>query len=110
MRLFAFLFFTIFLLTFNSLDAQNYVFGQLTGSPNMITTGWNLNGNATIGDTPGDVDNFLNELILTNAFNNQSGESFTTRPLIYQFAKNGQSNLSIVFGVVVLPMVWLFAF
>lgn len=81
MRLFAFLFFTIFLLTFNSLDAQNYVFGQLTGSPNMITTGWNLNGNATIGDTPGDVDNFLNELILTNAYNNQSGGIFYNTPI-----------------------------
>ena len=68
MRVYLFLFLLIISFVSNSLHAQTYVFGQLTGTPNMITTGWNLNGNATIGDTPGDVDNFLNELILTNAF------------------------------------------
>lgn len=70
--------FTFFL---NELQAQTYVFGQLNGSPNMNTAGWNLNGNATIGDTPGDVDNFPNELILTNAFNNQSGGIFYNTPI-----------------------------
>ncbi|MCE2865295.1 MAG: hypothetical protein LW804_06745, partial [Cryomorphaceae bacterium] len=65
----------------NDLQAQTYVFGQLTGSPNMVTTGWNLNGNATIGDTPGDLDAFPNELILTNAFNNQSGGIFYNTPI-----------------------------
>lgn len=65
----------------NNLWAQTYVFGQLTGSPIMSTLGWNLNGNATIGDTPGDVDNFLNELILTNAFNTQSGGIFYNTPI-----------------------------
>jgi gliding motility-associated-like protein len=61
--------------------AQNYVFGQLNGSPNMITTGWNLTGNAQIGDTPGDVDAFSNELILTNNTTGQSGGVFYNTPI-----------------------------
>ena len=65
----------------NELQAQTYVFGQLTGSPNMITTGWNITGNALVGDTPGDVDNFPNELILTNATAGQSGAIFYNTPL-----------------------------
>jgi gliding motility-associated-like protein len=65
----------------NYLQAQTFVFGQLTGSPNMNTTGWNLNGNAMIGDTPGDVDNFPNELILTNIANSQSGGIFFNTPI-----------------------------
>ena len=81
MRVYLFSIFLVLSFFLNELHAQTYVFGQLTGSPNMITTGWNLNGNATIGDTPGDVDNFLNELILTNAFNNQSGGIFYNTPL-----------------------------
>ncbi|MDP5066599.1 MAG: gliding motility-associated C-terminal domain-containing protein [Crocinitomicaceae bacterium] len=81
MRVYLFSFFLVLSFFLNDLQAQTYVFGQLTGSPNMITTGWSTNGNATIGDTPGDVDNFLNELILTNAFNNQSGGIFYNTPL-----------------------------
>ena len=65
----------------NDLQAQTFVFGQLTGSPNMITTGWNTNGNAIVGDTPGDVDNFPNELILSNATTGQSGSIFYNTPL-----------------------------
>jgi gliding motility-associated-like protein len=61
--------------------AQTYVFGQLTGSPNMITTGWNLTGNAHIGDTPGDVDAFNNELLLTNNTTGQSGGIFYNTPI-----------------------------
>ncbi|MEI8116360.1 MAG: gliding motility-associated C-terminal domain-containing protein [Flavobacteriia bacterium] len=61
--------------------AQNYVFGQLTGSPNMITTGWNLTGNAHIGDTPGDVDAFNNEMLLTNNSTGQSGGVFYNTPI-----------------------------
>lgn len=81
MRVYLFvILFSIFCIA-NSLNAQTYVFGQLTGSPNMITTGWNLNGNAAIGDTPGDIDNFPNELILTNANNNQSGGIFYNTPI-----------------------------
>ena len=81
MRVFFFLIFTVSSLFLNYLQAQTYVFGQLSGSPLMSTAGWNLNGNATIGDTPGDVDNFLNELILTNAFNTQSGGIFYNTPI-----------------------------
>lgn len=61
--------------------AQTYVFGQLTGSPNMITTGWNLTGNAHIGDTPGDVDAFNNEMLLTNNTTGQSGGVFYNTPI-----------------------------
>jgi gliding motility-associated-like protein len=81
MRVYLFSIFLVLSFFLNVLHAQTYVFGQLTGSPNMVTTGWNLNGNATIGDTPGDVDNFANELILTNAFNTQSGGIFYNTPL-----------------------------
>ena len=81
MRVYFLLFILINTLFFNVLDAQTYVFGQLTGSPNMITTGWNLTGNAHIGDTPGDVDNFSNELILTNIATTQSGGVFYNTPI-----------------------------
>ena len=70
-----------FLLISTNNWAQNYVFGQLTGSPNMITTGWNLTGNAHIGDTPGDVDAFSNEMILTNNSTTQSGGVFFNTPI-----------------------------
>ena len=76
-----FLFFvTILLLTFR-FSAQTFIFGQLIGSPVLNTVGWNLNGNAYVGDTPGDVDNFSNELILTNASGSQSGGVFYAQPL-----------------------------
>lgn len=61
--------------------AQNFIFGQLQGTPTMNTAGWNLNGNAYVGDTPGDNDNFSNELILTNAAGSQSGGVFYSQPL-----------------------------
>jgi gliding motility-associated-like protein len=70
-----------FLLISTNNWAQNFVFGQLTGSPNMITTGWNLTGNAHIGDTPGDVDAFSNEMILTNNTTTQSGGVFFNTPI-----------------------------
>lgn len=70
-----------FVFIINDLQAQTFVFGQLTGSPNMITTGWSTNGNAMVGDTPGDVDNFPNELILTNSTPTQSGSIFYNTPL-----------------------------
>ncbi len=70
-----------FLLISSNNWAQNYVFGQLNGSPNMITTGWNLTGNAHIGDTPGDVDAFSNEMILTNNTTGQSGGVFYNTPI-----------------------------
>ena len=34
-------------------NSQTYVFAELTGSPNLNTNGWNLNGNSYVGDTPG---------------------------------------------------------
>ena len=74
------LFFSIILFS-SSASAQTFVFGQLTGSPLLNTQGWNLNGNAYVGDTPGDVDNFSNELILTNASGSQSGGVFYAQPL-----------------------------
>ena len=61
--------------------AQSFVFAQLSGSPVLNTQGWNLNGNAYVGDTPGDVDNFNDELILTNAIGTQSGGVFFAQPL-----------------------------
>lgn len=73
--------FVILFLINRSSYAQNFIFGQLQGSPNMNTAGWNLTGNAFVGDTPGDVDNFSNELILTNAQGNQSGAIFYSQPL-----------------------------
>ena len=64
--------------------SQNYVFGQLTGSPIVNTTGWNLTGNAFTGDTPGDVDNLLNELVLTSNTTWQSGAVFYNSPINLQ--------------------------
>ena len=74
------LFFSILLFSLKA-STQTFVFGQLTGSPLLNTQGWNLNGNAYVGDTPGDVDNFSNELILTNASGSQSGGIFYAQPL-----------------------------
>jgi len=62
-------------------NAQTYVFAQLTGSPNVNTTGWNLTGSAYTGDTGGDTDPNPNELILTNAVGNQSGGVFFSSPI-----------------------------
>lgn len=58
------------------LQAQAVIFAELQGQPNMNTSGWILTGAAQIGDTPGDADNFNNELILTTAVNNTSGAAF----------------------------------
>ena len=71
----------VLVLTCTNNWAQTYVFGQLNGTPNMSTTGWNLTGNAHIGDTPGDVDNFNNEMILTNNTIGQSGGVFYNTPI-----------------------------
>jgi gliding motility-associated-like protein len=76
-----FLFFVTILLFATRTSAQTFIFGQLIGSPVLNTAGWNLNGNAYVGDTPGDVDNFSNELILTNASGSQSGGVFYAQPL-----------------------------
>jgi gliding motility-associated-like protein len=57
-------------------QAQTLVFAELTGSPNMNTTGWNLTGAAATGDTGGDVNFDPDELILTNNIGNSSGAIF----------------------------------
>jgi gliding motility-associated-like protein len=63
------------------LHAQSFNFAELQGQPVMNTAGWNLTGNALVGDTPGDADNFNNELILTNPSGNQSGGVFFNQPI-----------------------------
>jgi gliding motility-associated-like protein len=68
--------FIILFFLINFQYAQSFVFAQLTGSPTMNTTGWNLTGNAYVGDTGGDTDGNSNELILTDASNGQSGGIF----------------------------------
>jgi gliding motility-associated-like protein len=60
------------------------VFAQLNGSPIVNTTGWNLTGTAFTGDTPGDADNLLNELVLTSNTTWQSGAIFYSSPLNLQ--------------------------
>lgn len=61
---------------FGKSQAQTLVFAELTGSPNMNTTGWNLTGAAATGDTGGDVNFDPDELILTNNVGNSSGAIF----------------------------------
>ena len=61
--------------------AQTLVFAQLTGNPNMNTTGWNLTGAAAIGDTGGDANVDPDELILTNNVGNSSGAIFYNQPI-----------------------------
>ena len=75
-----FVIFFTFVIPYES-NSQTYVFAELTGSPNLNTNGWNLNGNSYVGDTPGDTDNFVDELILTNAWNTQSGGVFYSTPI-----------------------------
>ena len=62
-------------------EAQTLVFAQLTGTPNMNTTGWNLTGAAATGDTGGDVNVDPDELILTNNVGNSSGAIFYNQPI-----------------------------
>ncbi|MCR9173397.1 MAG: gliding motility-associated C-terminal domain-containing protein [bacterium] len=80
------LFVSIFLLlvSFTSLS-QTYTFATLNGSPTMNTTGWNLTGNAMIGDTPGDANVDYDELVLTTNFGTfQSGAIFWNTPIDLQ--------------------------
>lgn len=72
---------TLFVGLHTDLRAQTYVFAQLQGSPVLSTAGWNLNGAAFVGDTPGDNDGFSDELILTNPIGNSSGGIFFGQPL-----------------------------
>jgi hypothetical protein len=71
----------IVLLQFSNLKAQTLIFAQLTGSPTMNTTGWNLAGAAYTGDTGGDINTDNDELILTDNINASSGAIFYNQPL-----------------------------
>jgi hypothetical protein len=74
------LFFT--LLVFSpKLFSQSLVFAELSGTPTLNTTGWNLTGAAAVGDTGGDTDGNQDELILTNNVNGSSGGVFYTEPI-----------------------------
>ena len=80
-----FLFLLFILLVVSKIEAQTFVFAQLNGSPTLNTTGWNLTGNASVGDTQGDADANNDELILVGTGINQSGGVFYTtavNPLI----------------------------
>lgn len=61
-----------------SLQAQSFVFAQMTGRP-LNTTGWNLQGNAYVGNTGANTGN--GELILTDPVNFQSGSIFFNTPI-----------------------------
>lgn len=61
--------------------AQTLVFAELTGSPTMNTTGWNLTGAAFTGDTGGDANFDPDELILTNNIGNSSGAIFCSQAI-----------------------------
>lgn len=56
--------------------SQTLVFAELTGSPSVNTTGWNLTGATYSGDTGGDANAFSDEIILTNAIGSSSGGIF----------------------------------
>jgi hypothetical protein len=71
----------VFFFSYDFLIGQTLTFAELTGSPNLNTTGWNLTGNAYVGDTPGDGDANNDELILTNNSGNQSGGVFYQQPI-----------------------------
>jgi gliding motility-associated-like protein len=65
-----------FLLLPYLIKSQTLVFAELTGSPNVITNGWNLSGATYTGDTGGDADVFSDEIILTDAIGSSSGGIF----------------------------------
>lgn len=69
------------LLSGRMVHAQTYSFARLTGSPLMDTRGWNLTGDARIGDTNGDSDAFSNEMVLCSPTNFNNGACFYTQPV-----------------------------
>lgn len=72
----------IFIVIFSiSSFSQSLIFAELTGSPTLNTTGWNLTGAAAIGDTGGDIDANPDELILTNNVGTSSGGVFYSQPI-----------------------------
>lgn len=61
-----------------ALQAQDFVFAQLAGSP-INTTGWNLQGAARVGNSPGSTGD--REVILTDPVNTTSGAIFFNTPI-----------------------------
>ncbi len=61
----------------NSALCQNYIFAQLTGTP-MNTTGWNLAGDAHVGNILGTADS---ELIICRVADENSGAAFYGQPI-----------------------------
>ncbi len=74
---------TLFVALSISAFSQSLIFAELTGSPTLNTTGWNLTGAAAIGDTGGDPDANPDELILTNNVGTSSGGAFYSQPIEY---------------------------
>ncbi len=72
---------TFFVALSISAFSQSLIFAELTGSPTVNTTGWNLTGAAALGDTGGDPDTNPDELILTNNVGNSSGGIFYSQPI-----------------------------
>ncbi|NCA19564.1 MAG: hypothetical protein EBS86_00275 [Crocinitomicaceae bacterium] len=72
---------TLIVCSINSFSAQTLIFAELNGSPTMNTTGWNLTGAATTGDTGGDSNGNSDEMILTNNVNGSSGGAFFSQPI-----------------------------
>lgn len=70
------IFFLLIFLWVKPVVAQNYIFAQLTGSP-VNTTGWNLQGAATIGNI---VSNDRSEIIVCPV-NGASGAIFYNQPI-----------------------------
>ncbi len=60
--------------------AQTQVFAELKGNP-INTSGWNLTGNARVGDTQGDGDSDFNELLVCPNQPFTSGAIFYGTPL-----------------------------
>lgn len=70
-------FFIIFLFFYcSNVFSQNFIFATLDGSPTLNTTGWNITGNAYVGNTSGTANTNNDELILTDNTNTQSGGVF----------------------------------
>ncbi|MBC7919579.1 MAG: gliding motility-associated C-terminal domain-containing protein [Ferruginibacter sp.] len=70
-----------FLLPYSLVRAQTYPFARLTGTPTMNTRGWNLVGDARIGDTNGDANALSDEMILCNLGFFNSGACFYNQPV-----------------------------
>jgi hypothetical protein len=70
--------FSFLLLNTFSSQSQDYEFASLKGIP-INTTGWNMQGNARVGNTPGSTGN--GEIILTEPVNFQSGAIFYNTPI-----------------------------